>query len=148
MKKRKITIFVVGVLLVITALLTVIHLTTRQEATAGAIQVVCPEGVAVIPVADLSPVPITGTMVNGKGEERAVNGEGVSVACLLKRAGVEVTGVTVTASDEYAVSLTAEEVAAENKAWLLLEEDSIRLIVFGDEDSRRNVKNVVRVTPE
>ena len=67
------------------------------------------------------------------------------MADLLKQAGIETGTVTVTSADEYSVRLTAEEVAAEDKAWLLFEGDAFRLIVFGDKDSKRNVKNVIRL---
>jgi len=100
-----------------------------------------------VPLEDLPLVPVQGTMVTGKGEQRPINGMGISVADLLKQAyAYASTGtVVVRSADEYSVRLTAEEVAAENKAWLLIEDGSARLIVFGDENSKRNVKNVVRL---
>jgi hypothetical protein len=148
MKKNKLTIIMICVLVVLTAILTVVHLTTRQQETENAIQVVFDGKTVTVPLDKLTLVQVQGTMVTGKGEQRPIDSMGISVADLLKQAKVPAKGVTVTSGDEYSVSLTAEEVAADNKAWLLIEEGSARLIVFGDENSKRNVKNVVRLTVE
>ena len=57
--------------------------------------------------------------------------------------------VTVTADDEYSAVVTAEELAAPDKVYLIAqEEDGVQLVVFGDSNSKRNVSNVVRVTVE
>lgn len=146
MKKNKLTAIILIVLIVLTAVFAIVHLSTRQQETENAIQVVCGDETITVSLWDLSLVRVTGTIVTGKGEEREMDGMAVSVAHLLEQAGAAVNDVTVTASDEYSVSLSAEEVAADNKAWLFFEDDSFRLIVFGDTDSKRNVKNVVRIT--
>ena len=150
MKKNKLIVIILCVLVVLTAALAVIHLTTREQETENAIQVLYLDQIITVPLEDLTLVPVQGTMVTAKGEQRSIDGMGISVAELLKQAHACVsTGtVTVTSADEYSVSLTAEEVAAENKAWLLIEDGSARLIVFGDENSKRNVKNVVRLHVE
>lgn len=146
MEKNKLIVIILCVLVTLTAVLTVVHLTTREKETKNAIQVVYKDQITTVPLDELTLVPVRGTMVTGKGEQRPIDGMGISVADLLKQAHVETGAVTVHSADEYSVTLTAEEVAAENKAWLLIEEGAARLIVFGDENSKRNVKNVVRVT--
>ena len=46
-------------------------------------------------------------------------------------------------------AVTAEELAAPDKVYLIAqEEDGVQLVVFGDSNSKRNVSNVVRVTVE
>lgn len=82
--------------------------------------------------------PVTGTVVNGKGEEKQIDAQGVilSEAC-----GGEFSTATVTASDEYSAVVKSGE-----DAYLILSDDgSLRLIVFGDENSKRDVKDVVRI---
>ena len=146
MKKHKLTIIILCVLVALTAVLAGIHLTTREPETENTVQVQYMGQSVAISVDKMTLVPVRGTMVTGKGEQRPIDGMGISVADLLKQANAAVGAVTVTSTDEYSVTLTVEEVAAENKAWLLFEEDSFRLMIFGDEDSKRNVKNVVRLT--
>lgn len=150
MKKHKLAIIIIAILVLLTAVLTVVHLTTREEGQEGAIQVVCGGKTTLVSVDDLKPVAaVQGTVVNNAGEEKKIDGQGILVSDVLKLAGAAASGeVTVTADDEYSVSLTAEEVAEEGKAWLLIEDGTLRLIVFGDQGAKRNVKNVVRLTVE
>ena len=145
MKKHKLTIIILCVLVALTAVLAGIHLTTREPETENAIQVQYMGQTITVFVDEMTLVPVQGTMVTGKGEQRHIDGVGISVADLLQQANAAIGTVTVTSTDEYSVTLTAEEVTAENKVWLLFEEESFRLMVFGDEDSKRNVKNVVRL---
>ena len=58
--------------------------------------------------------------------------------------------VRVVSSDEYAAELFPEELAAGGTAFLIRDSsddgaDTVRLIVFGDPDSKRQVKDVVRI---
>lgn len=56
----------------------------------------------------------------------------------------------VTAADEFSAVLTAQEVTEEGRVYLLREEgeERPRLIVFGDADSKRRVKDVARIEAE
>ena len=148
MKNHKLTIIIIAILILLTAVLTVVHLTTREEGQEGAVQVVYNGETTLISLKDLKPVTsVEGTVVNNAGEEKRIAGQGILVRDVLKLAGVELAGeLKVTSDDEYTVSLTAEEVAEEGKAWLLIEDGTLRLIVFGDQGTKRNVKNVVRLT--
>lgn len=150
MKKNKLTIFIIGILVLLTAIFAVIHLTTRPQEQEGAVQVVHQGKTTVIRVEDLKPVAqVDGTVTNNAGEEKQISGPGIMVSDVLKLAGISPQGeVKVTSADEYTVSLTSEELAEEGKAWLMIEEDSLRLIVFGDQGAKRNVKNVARLTVE
>mgnify|MGYP006865372580 CR=1 FL=1 len=58
--------------------------------------------------------------------------------------------VTVKASDEFYAVLTAEDISQPDKAYLIQEdgEEWPRLVVFGDPDSKRKVKEVVRLEVE
>lgn len=90
-----------------------------------------------------------GIRINGKGEEIPVAGKGILLKDLL--AQYEITNyneIKVSAIDSYSASLIPEEIQEENKVYLLLEEESLRLLVFGDKDSKRSVSGVVQITVE
>ena len=148
MKKHKLTIIIIAILILLTTVLTVVHLTTRDQRAEGAIQVVYNGKTELVYLEDLKPAAqVQGTVVNNAGEEKKIDGQGILVGDVLKLAGVAAQNeVKITSDDEYTVSLAAEEVAEEGKAWLLIEDGTLRLIVFGDQGARRNVKNVVRLT--
>ena len=150
MKKHKLTIIIIAILILLTTVLTVVHLTTRDQRAEGAIQVVYNGKTELVYLEDLKPAAqVQGTVVNNAGEEKKIDGQGILVSDVLKLAGVAAQNeVKITSDDEYTVSLAAEEVAEEGKAWLLIEDNTLRLIVFGDQGAKRNVKNVVRLTVE
>lgn len=150
MKNRKLIFGILAALVLLTAVLTVVHLTTREQREEGALQVVCDGKTELVYLSDLKPLtPVQGTVTNNAGEKKTIDGQGIQIREVLKLAGAEVTGeLKVTSDDEYTVTLTAEEIAEEGKAWLLLEDGTLRLIVFGDQGAKRNVKNVVRLSAE
>jgi len=147
MKKHKLVIIIIAVLVVVTALLAVIHQVTREQETDGAIQVVHSGKMTAIALDELKPLAVVrGTIVDGKGQTSDIDAMGILVSDVLALAGVtEKTDVQVTAADEYTVTVTAEETG---EVWLIIEEESLRLIVFGDSNSKRNVRNVIRLTVE
>lgn len=149
MKKSKLTIIIIAILVILTAVLAVVHLTTRQQEEEGAVQVICGGQTYLVSLDELqsAAVAVQGSVTNNAGEKKEIDGLGVAVSKVLELAGVEATNsVEVTSSDEYTVSLTAEETVEEGKAWLMIEDGTLRLIVFGDQGAKRNVKNVVRLT--
>jgi len=97
----------------------------------------------------LAKIKINGTIVNGKGEQKEVDEIGVPLADILNAAGIdpaEVNVVTVSADDEFSAEISGEEIQEEGKAYLADDgEDGMRLIVFGDSDSKRNVRTVVKL---
>lgn len=154
MKKRNLIITIVLVLAA--ALIAVIYLSDRHQAPRGNLHILC-EGKE--PLVDPFSLPLTevkGTTVNGKGEEKKISEEGVSVLDVLSLAGIgsgDFSSVRVVSSDEYAAELMAEEFSSENFAFLIRDSsddgtESIRLIVFGDSNSKRQVKDVVRIEVE
>lgn len=60
----------------------------------------------------------------------------------------EYVKVTVVSDDAYSAELSAEEVSEAGKAYLLYEEEELRLVVFGDENSKRSVSNLVEIIVE
>lgn len=143
MKKKTIAILLILVL-AIGAGLTLWHFSTRAQVPDNALRVEFGGAVTLVAVDTLTLEPVEGMTLNGKGEEKPVSGMGVPLSDVLTQAGAAgYATVTVTADDAYSAQLTAEEVAEEGKAYLLVEEDdSLRLVVFGDSNSKRKVSNV------
>ena len=148
MKKIKPIYVVIAALVLLTAIAAAIHFATRADVRPGAIRVEYGGKAVELAVGELELESVQGTLRNGKGEERAIDGRGILLDKLLGQAGVgEYSTVTVTAGDEYSAGITAEEAAEPDRVYLLLEEDgSLRLVVFGDENSKRSVSNVKLVS--
>lgn len=151
--KKNLTLKIVLALVLVTAVFAVIHLTTRPAEEAGAIQVVSGGKTVSVPLSGLPLQDVSGTAVNGKGEEKIIEGRGTPLSQVLAQAGVELSAaerVTVSAADEFSAVLTARETAEEGKAFLMQEEgeERPRLVVFGDPDSKRRVKDVARIEVE
>ena len=111
--------------------------------------IVAGEGETKIAWDELTLVPVQGTTINGRGEEKAIDAEGVALQSLMDLAGIEaLERITVVAGDAYQAEVSADELAEAGKVFLIRSEDGLRLIVFGDEDSRRIVRDVVQVIVE
>ncbi|MBR1708419.1 MAG: hypothetical protein IJ719_06285 [Clostridia bacterium] len=140
MKEKKWIFLLFGVLILVTAALTVIHLTTREAVPEGAILVRQDSKERYVSLNELSLIRITGTIVNGKGEERRIDAPGIELSDL---ADAVFSKVTVTSDDEYSATVEAGEIGNAN---LIMNEDgSVQLIVFGDANSKRAVRNVARI---
>ena len=148
MKTRK-TIRFIGILATLTVIAAVLHLTTRENVPEHSVKVTTSEKETMLDIMSLEYDTVTGIRVNGKGEELPVEGKGISVAQLLEQMDIaEYTTVTVIADDSYSAEITKEEILEEDKVFLLLEEETLRLIVFGDTNSKRSVSNVVQIVVE
>lgn len=147
MKKNQKIAAIVAVLFLITAVLAVVHLGSRVSAPEGTLRVETGDQVIELALMELRSQPIHGTTVNGKGEERMVNAQGVPLSQALAQAGVtQFAQVIVAADDEYSAVVTAEEVEAADRVFLLLDGgERPQLLVFGDSNSKRNVSGVVRL---
>lgn len=137
------------ILVLVTAAVAAFYLTTRTAVPEGVLRVEFADGKAAeLFLEKLEMVSIQGTVVNGKGEERVINAQGILLSDVLREAGVtEYSMVTVTADDEYSARVTAAEIAEPGKVYLTRQEEGgMQLIVFGDENSKRNVTDVVRLS--
>lgn len=115
----------------LTAILAAVHLTTRTPEKAGEMLV---DGKSVA-VSELALRPVTGTVVTAKGTEKHIDAQGIALGELCPG------DVRVTSSDEYSVTVHDGE-----DAYLIINDDgTVQLVVFGDENAKRCVKNVVRV---
>lgn len=148
-KSSKIIIAVIAALIALTAVLAVIHSAARTEVPDGALLVSCGGEKKYVDINSLDAVPVQGSVVNGKGEKSDIDTLGVPLAVVIKNAGFDPSGaaaVRVTADDEFSVELSGDELNEEGKAYLVGENDgSVRLVVFGDSNAKRNVRNVVSV---
>lgn len=136
-------------LLALTAVLAIVHFTTRTEVPEGALLVTCGDKTEYVDLKSLDTVPVQGTVVNGKGEKSEVNTSGTAVADVIAEAGFKpenAQSVKVTAADEFSAELSGEETNEAGKAFLVNEDDgSMRLVVFGDSNAKRNVRDVVKL---
>lgn len=150
MKKHRAIIFI-AILLIITGIMTMIHLRTREEVPEGAIEVTSGEDTSIVDITELSYETVTGIRVNGKGEEIEVEASGILLKDVLEGVGVtKADKVSVLADDSYSAELTWEEIMEPSRAYLIQEEGEtrLRLLVFGDKDSKRSVSNVAQIIIE
>lgn len=146
-KNRKGAIIVIAVLLLATAGAALLHLATRTEVSEGVL-LVEKDGIKIkIKTAELTTKPVAGTIVNGKGEEIAIDSPGILLSKLLADAGIAVSGqVVIVADDEYSATVTAAELSEADRVFLLIREgERPQLVVFGDPNSKRNVSGVIRL---
>lgn len=147
MKNNRFTMLLIAVLVIVAALAATLHLSTRVTADEDCILVEIQGNTTNISLSGLPYQAVQGSLVNGKGETREVNAQGISLSALLDKAGItEYTTVSVVADDSYAVDVAAEEVAESGKVFLVIAENELpELVVFGDSNSKRNVSGVVRL---
>lgn len=140
-KKTGIIIGCISFVLVIALIISAsVYLTRRPEVSSASLLVITDGKEKTVRLSDLSLSEVSGTTVNGKGEEKTISGQGVNLADIVGSEGFD--EVTVTSDDAYSATVRADEIG---NAFLLVEEESFRLVVFGDDNSKRNVKNVVSI---
>ena len=148
-KSTKIVMAAIAALIALTAVFAIIHSAARTEVPDGALLVSCGGEKKYVDLASLDTVSVRGSVVNGKGEKSDVNTQGVPLADVIENAGFDPNGavtVKVTADDEFSAELSGDELNEDGKAYLVSEDDgSMRLVVFGDSNAGRNVRNVVSV---
>ena len=150
MRKHRAVIFI-AILLVITGVMALIHFKTREEVPEGAIEVVSGEEIQFIDISEFTYKQVSGTRINGKGEEKEVSASGILLKDVLSSAGIEeYAKVSVVADDAYSADVSAEEIKNDIEAYLIQEEGEVRLrlVVFGDKDSKRSVSNVAQIIVE
>lgn len=137
------------VLAMLTGIAAWFHLSTREEIAEGTLQLTIDGHAQIIKLDELTYKPVSGIRVNGKGESIPVEGEGISVKDFLETQEVaSCSNVTVISDDSYTAFLTVEEINEDGRAYLMLDEAYLRLIVFGDQNSKRSVSNVVQIIVE
>ena len=148
MKKSKV-VFLILLLVALTGVLAAVHLTTRDKVGEHEVQLTYQDKTYSVEYKKLDLEQVTGTRVNGKGEEKKVEASGILLRKLLEEKNIEeYSQVTVVSDDSYSAKIAAEEIKEEEKAYLLLQEEELRLVVFGDENSKRSVSNVKQIVVE
>lgn len=145
MKKNKVAFYSILVLAAVMAVLALVHLQTRTPAIEGHLRIESNGSTLALPLENLSWEPVQGSTVDGKGEHHPVDAQGVLLSHVLEAAGIsDYAMVSVVSDDEYSADISREEIAAPDKVYLIRQEDgSLQLIVFGDANSKRNVRNTV-----
>lgn len=151
MKKKH--LIITAILLLITAVIAFFYLQGRRQTPEGSLAVICEDKETIVDPFTAPSVDVAGTVVNGKGQEKVISEKGVTLSDVLSLAGFsegEYSAVRVVSSDEHAAELSAEEIDPGKVAFLIKNtaddgSESIRLIVFGDPNAKRQIKNVVRI---
>lgn len=145
--KKKTAFLLVAAVLLLTAVLAAVHLTTREQVETGRLVVSYQNKQQEVVFAQLPLQQIQGTISNAKGQTFPVDAKGLSAEAFL--AALNISGfskMTVVADDEYRAEVSAAEIAAEDTVALILQEDGgVQMVVFPDSNSKRNVTNVIRV---
>ena len=141
-KTNKIIPVILGVLLL--ALLFSFFLADRcvKELPAGSVSVTLHGKDSVLALEEQKLQDVKGMLLNGKGEAVELEGKGL---CLSSLADEAVEKLTVISKDNYTAELDGDELV---NAYLFLDGDSVRLVVFGDTNMRRNVRNVAAIVIE
>lgn len=148
MKSKKVVLFI-GVLVLLTVLAAVVHLSIREQVPEHSVLVTTSEKEYLVDIKTLDYEPVSGVRMNGKGEEIPVEGDGIAASKLLSHLDItEFSKITIIADDSYSAEVTADEIKEKGKVFFLLEEDTLRLVVFGDKNSKRSISNVVEIQVE
>lgn len=149
MKQKKIILLVILILAAFAALLVILRLTGDRIVEQGQVEIIRQEQKWYLGETDIAKVPVKGELVNGKGESVSIDAKGSKLADVLTSVGIdpaEVGIVKIYAQDEYSAEVSGEELLEEGKVYLISGEDgTITLVVFGDSNSKRKVKEVARI---
>lgn len=149
MKKHRVKIFAVLIAL-LAVIAAVFYFGQREEIMEGSLKVTAGTKTVMLDPSKFERTQVSGIRVNGKGEEIPVNGLGIAIKDVLVLAQVtDYTLIKVISDDAYSAEISAEEVADGTKAFLLFDdENELRLVVFGDTNSKRSVSDVVQIAVE
>ena len=147
MKKTDPVKMIVIAMVLITALVAIFYLTTRKSIPENTLCIEHGDQAVELSLEQLKLIQVQGTVVNGKGEERTVDAQGILLSEVLREAGItDFSEVTVTADDEYSAVVTVEEIVASDRVYLIQQEKGgMQLTVFGDSNSKRNVSDIARL---
>lgn len=149
MNSRKIKCIIIF-LVILTGITALFHLRTREEITKAHVVIKYEDTKITLAMNELEYEEVKGIRINGKGEEIPINAPGISLQKLLNDASIiDYSKLTVISTDSYSAELSFQEIQNENKAFLLHEEeDELRLVVFGDKNSKRSVSHVAQIIVE
>lgn len=150
MKTSKTMKILIIALLLVTVIAAGAYLALRAQIPEDAIVLEYGSTTYIVDLQGIKMTEIHGERMNGKGEIKPVDGMGFHLQDLVAwTLGKDFTcdTVTITASDGVSAEITADELNEEGKVVLLWNEEDgrLQLIVFGDSDSKRSVKQVERI---
>ena len=150
MKTSKTMKILMLALLLVTIIVAGAYLALRAQVPEDAIVLEYGSTTYIVDLQGIKMTEIHGERMNGKGEIKPVDGMGFHLQDLVAwTLGKDFTcdTVTITASDGVSAEITADELNEEGKVVLLWNEEDgrLQLIVFGDSDSKRSVKQVERI---
>lgn len=139
-------------LLILTAVVAVFHLSTREEIPEQTLLVEYGGERYFVKLSSLPLGDIHGERFTGTGERREINAKGFPLTAVFDAVLSDYSDanqVTITAADGFSAIVTAQEWEQPQKVCLILQDDGQpQLIVFGDKDSKRSVKQVERMLLE
>ena len=149
MRRNRIIPLVLLILAAAVALLAILHLTSDRIVERGKVEIIRKGQTSLFGEIDIARIPVQGELVNGKGESIKIDAKGSLLADVLVSAGIdpaEVAVLKISSHDEYSAEISGEELLEAGKVYLISDgEGSFTLVVFGDSNSKRKVKNVVRI---
>lgn len=149
MKKNKLAIIIVALCLIIVGILTICHLTARPQIPEHSILVINGDKSDYIDIDNLQLTEVSGQIINGKGDVKDISGYGILFGDAINTVKpADFDNATVVADDEYYAEFAKSEIYDAESVYLLIEDNSVNMCVFGDKNSKRNVSNVVKIILE
>lgn len=157
MKKKLLTAVVVLVLAM--AVIGVVIHKNGQDETSGIVLISESEQVE-MSLDDLTTTDFSGTLVNGKGETFEHDFNGILLRDAFEKNGFvveETSEITVTSADNYSATISGDEILNNDKVYIAtvcdgekvegIDEgtDGAELVVFGDKNSKRCVRYLMKV---
>jgi len=133
----------IGVLLIMSTVITfsVLHNSTRLVKEDGALQIIYMGKETSVSIDELGKEEVEGSIKNGKGESIPIDSMGISLESLLEK--YKYDEVTAVADDEYTATIKADE--CDHAYIIVCDDQSLKLVVFGDENSKRAARNLIRL---
>jgi len=149
MKSKNKLPIIMTCLAALVVVLAIIHFATRTKVPEGAVSVETDGKISYLVLTDIPTSHVEGEIVNGKGDIKSIDGEGIRLEDALALVGVtNPKRVTAVADDEYNAVIEGNEIAHDAQVYLLVEDGEGRLVVFGDPNSKRNVSHLTRLVVE
>ena len=149
MRQKSIILLIILTLGAAVAVMTILHFTSDRIVEQGRVEILRNGQKTFLGESDIARVPVKGELINGKGESVSIDAKGSLLADVLTSAGIdpaEAAVLKITSQDEYSAEISCKELLEAGKVYLISDgEGSFTLVVFGDSNSKRKVKNVARI---
>ena len=147
MNKNKITIGIIVGSIFIVGILAAIHLASRPLVPTNHILLKQGDETFDIDIDSFQMGMVEGKTVNAKGDIKIISGEGILLRDAISDVDIgKFDEATVVSDDEYHAIVKESEIFDSDNVYLLRQDSGIRMCVFGDDNSKRNVTNVVKIS--